>query len=95
MCLIFGNDDGGDGLLMRAPLETLFWDFGIGEFRKCELTCSEYEEDCIMEFPFCVGLTFLEEPFVLTGFDYGFKFVVRQSSSITLRCEISLCHQLS
>lgn len=48
-----GIFDGGGvrgGLLMRAPLETLFRDFGVGESGKTLSTCSKYEGDRIVEF---------------------------------------------
>ena len=73
MNLIFGNDGGGDGLLMRAPLKTLFWDFGVGESKKCESTCSKYEGDYLMELSLCVSLTFLGASLVLIGSNSGIK----------------------
>lgn len=59
-----------------STLKNTFWDFAVRESRKYESTCSKYEGDCLVELALCVILIFLGEPFVLTGFDDGFKFVV-------------------
>lgn len=75
MKMIFGNG-GGDGLLMRVPLKTIIWDFGVGEIGKCESICSKYEGYCLIELSLCVSLTFLGAPFVLIDSDDGLKSLV-------------------
>lgn len=76
MCMILGKVGEGDGLLMRAPLITLFWDFRIEESGKCVSTCSKYEGYHFVELPLDVGITFLGAYFIFTDFVKGFKIVV-------------------